>query len=377
MVGTITQTRKLLPAVSVYFSPGASLYSHEKAAIADVATMIAKLKGCTIASPFDLSSQTFNQAYLIPDETLLAEEAAALNIASEDDLFGGVVPCCVARTKAITHHLVGGCAARPVHWSPVFADRVRSVVPPGYTAFTAEDARIATSRLLKFGTIRLKMPLACRGTDQTVIGSMRELDRFLKRMPPKEFVETGLVIEVNLRPVTTLSIGQVTIDNLTIAYHGIQRTVANNRGQLVYGGSHLICARGGWDALDRLPLDGARRLAVVQARSYDQATSEYHGFLASRRNYDVGQGLDGKGQWRSGVFEASWRSGGASTAELMAMLAFAADPTLQVLEVSAVKEFGQAGTPPGNAMIHFKGDDPEDGPILRYTLVTRKFRQVA
>src|SRR6516164_4267548 len=38
--------------------------------------------------------------------------------------------------------------------------------------------------------------------------------------------------------------------------------------------------------------------------------------MASRRNYDVGQGLDAHGKWRSGVFEASWHSGAASTAEL-------------------------------------------------------------
>jgi hypothetical protein len=339
--------------------------------------MIAQLKGCKIKSRFDTSSQASDQTYFVPDETLLVEEAAALNIGSEDDFFGGVVPCPVARTKAITHQLIGGCTARSDDWSSAFADRVRPVVLPGYTAFTAQDARTATSRLLKFGAVRLKMPLACRGTDQVAIDSIRELDEFLERVPPKEFAEVGLAIEVNLRPVVTRSIGQVTIDNLTITYHGFQRTVMNNRGQSVYGGSHLICARGGWDALNRQPLDGARRLAVVQARSYDEATSEYHGFLASRRNYDVGQGLDGKGRWRSGVFEASWRSGGASTAELTAMLAFAADPTLQVFEVSAVKEFGRASKPPTGAIIHFQGDDPEDGPILRYTTIISILRQAA
>ena len=72
--------------------------------------------------------------------------------------------------------------------------------------------------------------------------------------------------------------------------------------------------RGGWEALDGLPMTPELRIAVGQARSYDQAVSEYPGFLASRRNYDVAQGVDNEGQWRSGVLEASWRSGGASTA---------------------------------------------------------------
>ena len=364
-------------AVAVHFSRGSSLYDHEKAALFDVAKMIAKLKGCGLANRIDRSARASDQVYFVPDDTLTAEQAAALNIASADDLFGGVVPCPVARTKSITHQLVGGCAARPAGWSPTFADRVRPVVLPGYTAVTTQDARIATSRLLKFGAVRLKMPLASSGRGQIVVGSIRELDQFLEQMPSKEFAEVGLVIEVNLQPVTTLSIGQVTIHGLTIAYHGVQRSIANNRGEPVYGGSHLICARGGWDALERLPLDRARRLALVQARSYDQATTEYPGFLASRRNYDVGQGVDGRGQSRSGIFEASWRCGGASTAELAAMLAFAADPTLQIFEVSAIKKFGNVRGAPANAMIHFKGVDPQDGPILRYTLATQEFRQVA
>src|SRR5215471_8719184 len=70
-------------------------------------------------------------------------------------------------------------------------------------------------------------------------------------------------------------------------------------------------------SLDGLPMTPELRIAVSQARSYDQAVSEYPGFLASRRNSDVAQGVDNEGQWRSGVLEASWRSGGASTAELM------------------------------------------------------------
>jgi hypothetical protein len=96
--------------------------------------------------------------------------------------------------------------------------------------------------------------------------------------------------------------------------------------------------------------------------------------LASRRNYDVAQGLDGKGRRRSGVLEASWRSGGASTAELAALREFVQDPTLQVVEASAAKLFGRGHEPPRNALIHYRSDDPDDGPITRYTIVTRKLK---
>ena len=139
--------------------------------------------------------------------------------------------------------------------------------------------------------------------------------------------------------MTTLSVGQVTIEGFTITYHGTQRTATNNEGRPVYGGSHLICVRGGWEALDGLSMTPKTRIAVGQARTYDQAVNEYPGFLASRRNYDVAQGVDNEGQWRSGVLEASWRSGGASTAELTALTAFTQSPGLQVVEASAVKEF--------------------------------------
>src|SRR5262249_20209871 len=46
------------------------------------------------------------------------------------------------------------------------------------------------------------------------------------------------------------------------------------------------------------------------------ATEEFHGFAASRRNYDVAQGIDADGWPQSGVLEPSWHVGGASSAEL-------------------------------------------------------------
>src|SRR5437016_2779146 len=80
------------------------------------------------------------------------------------------------------------------------------------------------------------------------------------------------------------------------------RLTTDNEGRSAYGGSDLVCVRGGWNALDRLPLPHDIRHGVAQAKVYDEATCEYPGFMASRRNYDVGQGLDSQGRWRSGVF---------------------------------------------------------------------------
>ena len=227
------------------------------------------------------------------------------------------------------------------------------------------------------GAVRVKQALRDGGKGQTVITSIAELDELLETLSVETIATFGLVLEENLRRVTTLSIGQVTVDGLKIAYHGTQRTVMSNKREHVYAGSRLVCIRGGWEALDHLPMPPAVRLGLAQARSYDRAANEFQGFIASRRNYDVGQGLDGEGQWRSGVFEPSWRSGGASTAELAALTAFARDPSLHVFEASTVKDFGRARAAPRHALIHFVGDDSEEGPILRYTMVTRALRQTA
>jgi hypothetical protein len=116
-------------------------------------------------------------------------------------------------------------------------------------------------------------------------------------------------------------------------------------------------------------------LAVEQARAYDEAMSAYPEFYASRRNYDIGQGKDPSGTWQSGVLEASWRVGGSSTAELAAMDAMKRDPGIQIVHVSAIKEFGNSGDPPANADLHFQGEDPDEGLVTRYTFVAQTARE--
>ena len=39
---------------------------------------------------------------------------------------------------------------------------------------------------------------------------------------------------------------------------------------------------------------------------------------------------------------------------------------------AAVKQYGGVQEPPPTATVHFCGDDPQDGPILRYTTATPK-----
>ena len=365
-------------AVAVYFSRlGAAMYTHEKVTLSIVAESIARVNDWCYAGVYDPAERSGGGLFFVPDDTLMFDEARALGIHSSHQLYGAVAPYPFVKTKAITHGLVSSHAARPYGWSSIFAESVRNAVLPGYTVFSSDDARMAAMRLLPLGPIRVKEPLGDGGYGQTAVAGIAELDAFLEKLSLEEIECHGLVLETNLCRVTTRSVGQTMIGDRMITYHGTQRAVTNNHGSTVYGGSDLICVRGGWTEFEKLPMDAQARLAVSQARTYDRNTDRYPGFLASRRNYDIGQGIDGRGRWRSGVFEASWRSGGASTAELAALMAFAEDPALQVVEATSVKQFGRRTTIPRGAVIHFHDDDPEDGPLLRYTVVTRALRRAA
>ena len=147
-----------------------------------------------------------------------------------------------------------------------------------------------------------------------------------------------------------------------------QRSTTNNSGVKVYGGSALVVVRGDFEELLRLRLTESTRLAIAQARAYDAAAVEHFpGFFASRRNYDVAQGMDANARWRSGVLEQSWRLGGASSAKIAALEAFRADASLRAVRASSIETYG-ACDPPPQAMVHFRGVDEHVGPITKYTL---------
>src|SRR6516162_4130174 len=363
--------------VVLYFSRfGKPLQTHHKVLLDLDAKAIATIKDCKFGGPYDPEHNYSGPLFFVPDDTLLLDEAACPGIRSPSDLYGGVVPHLFVKTKAITHGLVDCDAERPLGWCTAFAERVREIVLPGYSVFSNRDAQIAARRLLSRVPIRVKKPLSASGKDQTVVTTLNELDAVLEKASADEMATYGLVLEENLRQVRTLSVGEVAVGGLKISYHGTQRTVADNEGRPVYGGSELVCVRGGWEVLRALPMSSEVRAAVVAARRYDEATEEFHGFTASRRNYDVAQGIGADGWPQSGVLEPSWRVGGASSAELAAMAAFARDPSLEIVRASHVEEYGESHRAPVDAIVEFQGDDPEAGPLLRYTIVTPQDQQL-
>jgi hypothetical protein len=358
--------------VLIYLSElGLPLRAHQRALLTADAQAIARLKKYELEEQYDVSKNYAGPIYFVPDDTLLVDEAQRLGIQSPNDLYGGVVPHPFVKSKSITHPLVDETAKRPDGWSSQFAERVRNIVLAGYTAFSFRDAHIAARRMLARGPIRMKESVEAGGRGQTLVTTVSELEALPEQMPAEEIATYGLVLEENLHQVVTLSIGHITFDNICFTYHGRQRVTTGNDRQPAYGGSDLVCVRGGWGALDRISMSDETRVAVAQARLYDQAMSHYPGFIASRRNYDVGQGQDHQGRQRSAVFEASWRVGGATGAELMALTEFARDPSVQVVEASHVEAFGRKLEAPRGAVTHFQGDDPQVGPMIRYTVLGR------
>jgi Protein of unknown function (DUF3182) len=357
--------------VVVGYSPagGGFVDDHEQITRAGIAKRLAALMGAEYEGEYDRSTRYGGRVYFVPSCTLIGlEQARQLGIEGEDDLFGGVVPYPFVATKAITHPLVEPHAQAPEGWSDAFPQLVREAVLRGYSVFTPGQAQMAGQRLLEHGPIRLKPVHATAGRGQRVVTSMTELVEDLETIDAAELAEAGLVLEENLSAVTTYSIGQVRVADLTATYYGTQRLTADNAGDEVYGGSDLVVARGGFDALSRLPLTRSVRLVLEQAQVYDAATSAFSGMFASRRNYDVVQGLDAHGQRRSGVLEQSWRIGGATGAEIAALEAFRADPRLEVVRASTYEIYG-ASQPPPHATVYFRGEDEHVGWLTKYAVV--------
>jgi hypothetical protein len=277
--------------VLVYFSQlGGRLCTHQKVVLEADAKAIAKFTGYDFGGNHGGTSLRSAPVFFVPDDTLLLDEAISLGIRSPEDLYGGVVPHPFVKTKAITHGLVGSAAARPQGWSSAFAERVREIVLPGYTVFSAREARTAAKRMFGRGPIRVKKPLGASGKGQALVTTGKELEALLEKFDADEWLTYGLVLEENLQQVRTVSVGRVTIGTFEISYQGTQRRTKDNEGRPVSGGSDLVCVRGGWEALVDLPATVELRAAIAAARLYDEAMVEYEGFVASRRNYDVVQG---------------------------------------------------------------------------------------
>jgi len=344
---------------------------HEAAVHAELARRIAELRSMVFLGEYDPDTNYPGKLYFIPSGTIIGiSRARELGLGGESDLFGGVVPQPFVETKAISHPLIRPDADAPVGWSRIFSARVKDCVLQGYSAFSLSDAREAGRRLLQEGPLRLKPVRATGGRGQQRVDSDFELGQALAQLDEQEVSQYGLVLETHLDQVTTYSVGQVRVAGKVLSYHGTQRLTQDNGGNMVYGGSDLLVLEGGFDALLTLGLDESTRLAVSQAQAYDEAaSSSYRDFFASRRNYDVARGVDGKGRSCSGVLEQSWRIGGASSAEIAALQMIAQGTVGTAVRASSVELYGENPSVPAAATLMFQGHDAEVGFITKYVTV--------
>ena len=344
---------------------------HEKLVHAVLAERLAALLGLSFGGEYDPQRRYDAHPYLVPSGTVVGlREAQALGLNEEGDLFGGVVPQAFVETKAITHPLVRPDAVAPVGWSRDFSTQVKGSVLAGYSAFSLEDARDAGRRLLHEGPVRIKPVRATGGRGQQRVDDSDALDLALFALDEQELARYGVVLEAHLERVTTFSVGQVRIGGRMASYYGTQRLTQDNAGNEVYGGSDLVVVNGDFEALLALDLPETTRLAVSQAQVYDEAASAcYRHFFASRRNYDIAQGIDGRGQPRSGVLEQSWRIGGASSAEIAALEAFRQGSAVRAVKASSIELYGEQQQVPAGAQVLFRDEDADVGFITKCVTV--------
>ena len=343
---------------------------HESVTQAQIATKLAALKGYDFAGDYDPAVRYGGALYFVPNDTIIGfHTARKIGIRNEHDLFGGVLPYPFAATKTITHPLVSADAFAPEGWCHDFARRVEDAVLFGFSGFTIGDLRRAGRLVLERGRARLKPARGIGGRGQTVITSTAELDVALESIAPAELAQYGTVIEQNFDKIETYSVGQIHVADLLASYYGKQLLTKDNRGADVYGGSDLIVVRGDYETLLKLEMPQEARIAIKNARAYEAAASAaFPGWFASRRNYDVAQVIDQDGRRCCGVLEQSWRIGGASSAEIAALEAFRADPSLRVVHASCIEVYGENETPQ-RAVVHFHGVDDHVGLITKYTLI--------
>ncbi|MGB3123095.1 MAG: DUF3182 family protein [Pseudomonas sp.] len=363
---TPTQRKKLVVA----HSTREDAPEHEVETNRALARWLAQILGLKFGGSYDPQVHAGRDLYLLPTQTLVGlHQAHELNIKGPEDLWGGYVDHDFICTKAISHGTLSAEAKTPEGWSPLFGERVRKVVLDGLSVFALEDALPAATRLLYSGPIRLKPVHACAGRGQEVIHSLDAFEALLARPGVAQLFNDGVVLEQDLHDVVTHSVGQSFIGDHVFSYCGEQYLTQDGQGEDVYGGSNLLVVPGYYEDLLTLDLPADVREAIEQAQVFDTAADEaYPGFYASRRNYDIAQGLDTEGQRRSGVLEQSWRMGGASSAEVAALQSFINHPGLRAIHVSSVETYVDQALP-ADAIEVYRGPAENSDFLLKYVTV--------
>ena len=298
-----------------------------------------------------------------------------LGIDGDDDLFGGVVPYSFVASKAISHPLVSDDAAAPPEWNRGFSDAIAGVVLPGFTVFSREDAEAGARRTAsqRPGAAEVHRRL-CRVRPVRTSNDASELAKTLDEQDwDKDRHRTAWFSSRGLNDVSASSIGQVRVGGITASYYALQKETSDENRDNIYVGSALLVVRGGFDDLLSLDFSAGRAHCDSSRRCRFDAAVDRHfpGFFASRRNYDVIRGFDCEDRLVSGVLEQSWRIGGATAAEVLALRAFRSNPDLDHVKCRTVEVFGELADVPDEALLLYRGVDPNAGPLTRYAVSER------
>jgi hypothetical protein len=139
---------------------------HETASRTQVCRRLATLLQREFGGEAAVSGRVPAGCYFVPTQTIDTDQAQALGIRGEDDLFGGAVPTRWAATKIIMHPLVDASAYSPPGWPAELAASAQKLAVAGYSTFRMDDLRRACVSLLEGGPVRLKPAIESGGRGQ-------------------------------------------------------------------------------------------------------------------------------------------------------------------------------------------------------------------
>lgn len=272
----------------------------------------------------DMLEAARGEVYYVPFAAVHSDLATDRGVAGLGTLYGGIVREHQHADKAILHTLPSTGTAHPEWYSRSFAEAVRDVVLPGYTAFTHDDLVHGLDIMHGEGlSVRFKDPANTGGLGQHFVSSREELSRVAFEYADK-ISETGMVLEVDLHGPVTITVGYVNIKGVIYTWHGRPYDVEHD-GMVRFGGNELLVVRGGLDVLRTHSADPHDQLAIDQAKRTFDAYSLL-GATISRATLDIVQGTSCDGLFRSGVTDPSLRPSASSAAEIRAIEALAANP---------------------------------------------------
>ena len=290
---------------------------------ANVGKHLAEIQGTVFSGEYTDTPKASTDKFYVPAKTLPISIAENLGIVTSEDLYGGVVEHAIFATKSVLHPTLYSNSPAPGIYPRNFASVLteRNLVLPGYTTFDSsqQEAFQIFNLLREQGfVVRLKEPDQSDGDGQAVISDTQYLRNLLDRYPGEVIFQKGLILETNVQNGKTVSIGQTSITGKDYTHIAFQKDIRQN-GRTIYGGATMMIFKGNLENLiQNYAFDPDVTIALKQSYQIHQAYGELDPKL-SRASYDVLQGFDSKGNFLSGVTDQTFRLGGSSPAEVLAI----------------------------------------------------------